>query len=54
MFNKGLENKEYGADDGILTKLDKIGTANKTLLKLFGGDDKGDDRGDDDDKGDDD
>ena len=34
VFNKGLENKEYGADDGILKRLDKIGTANKKLLKL--------------------
>ena len=53
VFNTGLENKEYGADDGILKRLDKIGTANKKLLKLFGGDDKGDDD-DDDDEGDDD
>ena len=55
VFNKGLENKEYGADDGILKRLDKIGTTNKKLLKLFGDDDKGDndDDDDDDDKGDD-
>ena len=28
VFNKGLENKEYGTDDGILKRLDKIGTTN--------------------------
>ena len=55
VFNKDLENKEYGTDEGILKRLDKIGTANKKLLKLFGGDDdKGDDDKGVDDKGDDD
>ena len=28
VFNKGLENKGYGTDDGILKRLDKIGTTN--------------------------
>ena len=40
VFNKGLENKEYGADDGMLNRLDKIGTTNNKLLELFGGDNK--------------
>ena len=56
VFNKVLENKEYGTDDCILKRLDKIGTTNKKLSKFFGANDKGDDDDDDDDdddKGDD-